>query len=71
MYRQYATYHWKSFEKGYNFASNLIIIRGLHRILCALKVVESQLWQFRDSHLGVLGQKVIWMWPRGELQSIL
>jgi hypothetical protein len=24
---------------------------------------ESQLWEFRDSHLGVLEQKVIWMWP--------
>jgi hypothetical protein len=23
---------------------------------------EFQLWQFRDSHLGVPGQKVIWMW---------
>jgi hypothetical protein len=24
---------------------------------------ESQLLEFRDSHLGVLRQKVIWMWP--------
>jgi hypothetical protein len=27
------------------------------------KLRESQLWEFRDSHLGVLGQKAIWMWP--------
>jgi hypothetical protein len=24
---------------------------------------ESQLWEFRDSHLGVPGQNAIWMWP--------
>ncbi len=29
----------------------------------APKLRESQLWQFRDSHVGVLGQKAIWMWP--------
>jgi hypothetical protein len=28
----------------------------------APKSWESQLWQFRDSHLGVLGQNAIWMW---------
>ncbi len=27
------------------------------------KLQESQLWEFRDSHLGVMGQKAIWMWP--------
>jgi hypothetical protein len=24
---------------------------------------ESQAWEFMDFHLGVLGQKAIWMWP--------
>ncbi len=24
---------------------------------------KSQMWKFRDSHLGVLRQKAIWMWP--------
>jgi hypothetical protein len=24
---------------------------------------ESQLWEFRDFHFGVPGQKTIWMWP--------
>jgi hypothetical protein len=28
----------------------------------APKSQESQLWEFRDSHLGVSGQKAIWMW---------
>jgi hypothetical protein len=36
--RQRATYFWKALDKGYNFASNLIAIRGLHKKLCALKV---------------------------------
>jgi hypothetical protein len=26
------------------------------------KSKKSQLWKFRDSHLGVLGQNAIWMW---------
>jgi hypothetical protein len=33
-----ATYHWKSLNEGYNFASNLILIRGLHAKLWAPKV---------------------------------
>jgi hypothetical protein len=33
-----------------------------HKVRGAPKSRESQLWQFWDSHLGVLGQKVIWMW---------
>jgi hypothetical protein len=35
-----ATYHWKDFDKGYNFASNLIVIKGLHVKLCTPKVVR-------------------------------
>jgi hypothetical protein len=27
-----------------------------------LKSQESKLWEFRDSHLGFLGQNAIWMW---------
>jgi hypothetical protein len=38
MCKQRATYHWKALDKGYNFASELITIEGLHRNLCALKV---------------------------------
>jgi hypothetical protein len=43
-----ATYHWKNFKDDYNFASNLISIRGLHAKLWAPKLRESQLWQSRD-----------------------
>jgi hypothetical protein len=37
--RQNATHHWKDLNEGYNFALDLIAIRGLHKKLCALKVV--------------------------------
>jgi hypothetical protein len=30
----------------------------------APKSQESQPWRFRDSHLGVSGQKAIWMWAQ-------
>jgi hypothetical protein len=33
-----ATYCWKALHEGYNFASNLISIKGLHAKLWALKV---------------------------------
>jgi hypothetical protein len=34
-----ATHRWKALDEGYNFALDLIAIRGLHKKLCALKVV--------------------------------
>jgi hypothetical protein len=34
-----ATYHWKSFDEGYNFALDLIPIGGLHTKLLGLVVV--------------------------------
>jgi len=34
-----AIYHWKSFDKGYNFVSHLISIGGLHKKLWASKIV--------------------------------
>jgi len=61
-----ATYGWKAFNKGYNFASGLISIGGLHTKLWLSKLRKSQFREFRDSHLGVLGQNVIWVmapWP--------
>jgi hypothetical protein len=55
-------YCWKSFNKGYNFASDLISIRGLHtKLREAPKLWESHFWEFRDSYLGVLGQNDIWV----------
>jgi len=47
-FRWHATYLWKVFNEGYNFASNLISIRGLHTKLWDPKVV-------RVPTLGVLG----------------
>jgi len=37
--RWHATYHWKALNKGYNFSSNFISIRGLHTKLWTPKVV--------------------------------
>jgi hypothetical protein len=34
------------------------------------KLRESQLWEFRDSHLEVSRQKAIWMWPLVERRKI-
>ncbi len=61
-----ATYFCKVLDEGYNFAVELISIGGLHTKVWAPKSRESQLWKFRDSHLGVPGQNAIWMlvpWP--------
>jgi hypothetical protein len=58
-----ATYTWKALDESYNFVLDLIVIRSMHAKLWAPKLRESQLWEFRDAHLGVLGQKAIWMWP--------
>ncbi len=33
------TYRWKALDKGYNFSLDLVVIKGLHKKLCALKVV--------------------------------
>jgi hypothetical protein len=49
-----ATYHWKTFNEGYNFALELISIGGLHP-----KSWESQLWEFWDSQIP--RQNAIWM----------
>jgi hypothetical protein len=56
--RQRVTYHWKALNKGYNFALDLIAIRGM-----VPESWEFQLWEFQDSHLGVSRPKTIWMWP--------
>jgi hypothetical protein len=38
--RWHATYYWKALDKGYNFALDLISIRGLHVKLWASKVAR-------------------------------
>jgi hypothetical protein len=39
-FRQRVTYHWNFFDEGYNFASKLIVIEGLHKKLCTFKVAR-------------------------------
>jgi hypothetical protein len=38
--RWHAKYCWKALNKGYNFTSNLTLIKGFHKTLSASKVVE-------------------------------
>jgi len=47
------TYRWKDLDEGYNFASDLISIRGLHTKLWGPKVVGVSTLGIRDSHLDV------------------
>jgi hypothetical protein len=36
---QHETYYWKALDEGYKFSLDLIAIGGLHKMLCAIKVV--------------------------------
>jgi hypothetical protein len=61
-----AIYRWKALDKGYDFALDFISIESLHVKSWAPKLGKSQLWEFRNSHLGVPGQNDIWVlvpWP--------
>ncbi len=62
MCRQCATYRWKALDEGYNFTLDLISIEGLFAKLWRPKVAGVPTLAISDSHLGVLGQKVIWTW---------
>jgi hypothetical protein len=65
--RQISTHRWKALKESYKFALDLILIGGLSKELWIAKVSGIQIGtisgQFRDSHLGVPGQKAIWMRP--------
>ncbi len=52
-----ATHRWKAFDEGYNFSSDLIVIKGLHRKLCALKVVGVPVVGISGLSLGSPGTK--------------
>jgi hypothetical protein len=71
--RQCATYCWKDLDEGYNLASDLITIEGLHAKLCTPKVARVPVvrislctpkWESRDKKPFRCG-------PCGEAQSIL
>ncbi len=58
--RRCATYCWKDLNDGYNFALDSYLSKVCTQSYGTSKLWESQPWQFRDSHLGVPGQKAIW-----------
>jgi len=61
--RWHATYRWKDFEEGYNFASDFISIRGLHTKLWGSKVVRVPTLAISGLPFGSpKWQKAIWMW---------
>ncbi len=55
--RQCVTYHWKSLDEGYNFASNLIVIERLHTKLWAPKVARVPTKGISTLPLGSPGTK--------------
>jgi hypothetical protein len=48
---------WKAHNKGYNFASDLISIEGLHTKLCASKVTRVLISRILGFPFGSLGPK--------------
>jgi hypothetical protein len=66
MCRWRATYLWKAFDKGYNFALDLISIKGLHKKLWASKIVRASILRiFEIPNLGVLGKTTFGCSPHG------
>jgi len=53
----HATCRWKSFNEGYNFASNLISIRGLHAKLWGPKIARISTLAILKLPLGSPGTK--------------
>jgi hypothetical protein len=51
------TYCWKALDKGYNFALDLILIRGLHAKLWGLKVARVPTLAISRLPLGNPGTK--------------
>jgi hypothetical protein len=61
-----ATYRWKALDEVYNFVLDLSQSEVFTQSDGPPKLQESQLWEFRNSHLGFLGQNAIWVpvpWP--------
>jgi len=61
--RWFAIYHWKAFNEGYNFASDLISIGGFHTKLWAPKVVRVLTMGILGLPLGSLETKWHLGWP--------
>jgi hypothetical protein len=56
-FRRRAIYPWKALDEGYNFASDLIVIRGLHKTLCAFKVTGVPVVEISGLPFGSPGTK--------------
>jgi hypothetical protein len=56
----HATYRWKALDESYNFALDLVSIRGLYTNLWSPKVTGVPTLGILDFHLGVPGQNGIW-----------
>jgi hypothetical protein len=52
-----ATYHWKTFDKSYNFTLDLTSIRGFHANLCTSKVMGVLILGISKLPLGNPGTK--------------
>ncbi len=66
MCRSCATYCWKAFNEGYNFALNLTSIQGLHKKNMGLQSYRSPNFEnFGTINLGIPEQNDIWGWPGG------
>jgi hypothetical protein len=52
MYKWRATYRWKAFDEGYNFALNLTSIKGLHTKLWAAEVTRVIILKISGFPLG-------------------
>jgi len=57
-----ATYHWKALDEGYDFASDLISIRGLHTKLWGPKITKVPTLGISGLPFGSPGTNAIWMW---------
>jgi hypothetical protein len=55
--RRCEKYRWKDLDEGYNFAWDLIVIGGLHKKLCALKVARVPFVAISELPLGSPGTK--------------
>jgi hypothetical protein len=55
--RKHVTYRWKALDERYNFASDLIAIKGLHKNICLLKVTEVPTVAISGLPLGSPGTK--------------
>jgi hypothetical protein len=58
VFRWHDTYHWKAFDKGYNFALDLASIKSLHTKLWASKIVGVLISRISKFQFGSFGTKI-------------